>query len=263
MRVTQIGVNSCHFEGYVKDFAGETDYYLLLFIKSRTIFKINGKWIHSEPNTIIIYNIGTPQYFCADGERFIHDWLTFIPDDGELDLLKQLGIAMDTVYQLHEAECFADLFKQIHAEFLSGNACKEKSISSYLHLFFYKLTECIHRQEGSANNYREQLQKIRAMIYDNPARRWSIQELADELNVSASYFQILYKKQFKVSPIADAINSRVEYSKYLLTSTDYSVNGIAKELNYSSDIQFIQQFKSVIGCTPSAYRNSFGKNKET
>lgn len=254
MRVTQIGVNRCYDEHYIKDFPGETVHYLLLLIKSKTRFKINEEWICADPNTIIIYNLGTPQYFCADSEIFIHDWLTYVPEEEETGFFAQLGIAMDTIYQLHEVTYFTELFKAINTEFLANNECKNQSISAYLHLFFYKLAEYIHRTESGANDYHEQLQRIRAMIYDNPAKRWSVQELSAKISISASYFQSLYKNRFDITPIADVINSRIEYAKYLLTSTDYSISRISKELNYSCDISFIQQFKSMTRITPFQYR---------
>ena len=62
-----------------------------------------------------------------------------------------------------------------------------------------------------------------------------------------------------MAPIADMIHSRIEYAKDLLSSSDYTVKMIADELSYPSDIQFIQQFKSVTGQTPKTYRKHAGQ----
>ena len=94
------------------------------------------------------------------------------------------------------------------------------------------------------------------MIYDKPQAKWQVAELSQEIGISPSQFQRIYKARFGVSPIADTIAARIEYAKYLLTSTDYTVSRISEELNYKSDIQFIQQFKSVMKTTPSKYRKS-------
>lgn len=257
MNLTKVSVNSSHDRNFFKDYSGETEHYLFLLIKSKAVFRINGDLIHVNPYTVIIYQLGTPQYFRADGETFVHDWLCFTLEEGERGFFDRIGISMDTLYHLHEVTFFTELLRMIHTENLSNNLHKEISLSAYLQLLFCKLSESIHRPTGTgANLYQNRLQTVRSLIYDNPTRKWTVPELAAELSISVSYFQHLYKAQFNISPIRDVINSRIEYAKYLLTSSNYSVAQIAKELNYASDIQFIQQFKSITSSTPSSYRKS-------
>lgn len=55
-------------------------------------------------------------------------------------------------------------------------------------------------------------------------------------------------------PVTDIINSRIEHSKHLLRSIDYSVKEIAEMMGYSTDTQFMKQFKVMTGMSAGEYR---------
>ena len=69
--------------------------------------------------------------------------------------------------------------------------------------------------------------ELREEIYANPARPWSIQELADQVSLSPAYFQDLYKKAFQVSCGADIIQSRIGQAKRMLAQTNLTMEEIA------------------------------------
>lgn len=82
--------------------------------------------------------------------------------------------------------------------------------------------------------------------------------LADEVGMSRSGFQHLYKKMFGVSIMQDIIRGRIERSKRLLVSTDLTVAEIAERCGYGSAFAFMRQFKEKCGVTPTEYRKSNG-----
>lgn len=261
MFIKSIGINYRHNVNFVKNFPNGTNEYILLLIKSKALFKIDGKIIHADPDSIIVYKKYSPQFFGADGEEFINDWICFDIDASECDFFDNVGISLDTIYKLDDTVGVSDFMQAIHNESIAESMYMRENISAYFKLLFYRIAELIHSKSAvGINNYSTKLKVIRNMIYNNPTKKWSAGELADEMHLSVSYFQHLYKAQFNVSPISDVINSRMKYAKYLLCSTDYSINAIATELNYGSDIQFIQQFKSLTKQTPLQYRKS-SKNK--
>lgn len=67
-------------------------------------------------------------------------------------------------------------------------------------------------------SYYNKLLAIRTGKCNSTWIKHSVKKLAEEITISESYFQHLYKKYFGVLPIADEINSHVEYSKQLLSS---------------------------------------------
>ena len=256
MYITSMGINYRHNSDFVKDRPNGTGEYILLLIKTKAVFKFGKNEMHTKPNSLIIYKKGSPQFFRADNDIYINDWICFDMADNELSFFDNVGIKLDTVYELNNTVNVSLLIKNICHELLTCSIHKSVVISNYLDILFLKISECIKAQNNHWNFYSTKLSDLRNMIYDNPQAKWTVSELAKKAGLSQSHFQRLYKLEFGVSPIADTITARIEYAKYLLTSTDYTVVRIAEELNYKSDIQFIQQFKSVMQTTPSNYRKS-------
>lgn len=109
------------------------------------------------------------------------------------------------------------------------------------------------RSEKSSPYYREFV-NLRERIYSNPQEDWSIDSMCHDLILSRGYFQKLYTRCFGISFTQDVINSRIELSKRLLSSTDFSIAYIADQSGYSNYVHFMHQFKKIVGITPTEYR---------
>lgn len=94
-------------------------------------------------------------------------------------------------------------------------------------------------------------------IYSHIKERITIEDLADELGVSAGYLSRLFKKETKVSVSAYIRGQKIEMAKNLLRFSDYSMIEIANRLSFSSQSHFIQQFREVVGMTPKKYRDEY------
>jgi len=97
---------------------------------------------------------------------------------------------------------------------------------------------------------------MRGRIYSTPQYDWNVEELAYETGMSVSYFEHMYKSIFGISVINEVINSRVEYAKFMLSTTDVPIGQIAEMCGYKSGVHFMKQFKSRTEMTPSQYRET-------
>lgn len=91
-------------------------------------------------------------------------------------------------------------------------------------------------------------------IYSHIKERITIEDLADEYGVSASYLSRLFKKETGTSVSAYIREQKIEVAKNLLRFSDYSMIEIANRLSFSSQSHFIQQFRESVGMTPKKYR---------
>ena len=259
MQLRSIGYNRGHNKDFVLQRPPRRIEYVMLVMRSHTFFKFLDRTEYAFPGTVFIYDKETPHHFGANGEPFLHDWITFGLDENEKNELLSLGIRFNTPVKIDDVFELSELIKIIQREKYSAGANALQTANLYLHILLLKTAEQMSAGGVGKSGYHAELGRLRAEIYANPKHKYTVSLLAERVNLSVSYFQHLYKEQFGVSPIADVINSRIEYAKYLLSSTDYSVKAIADELDYPSDIQFIQQFKSVCGISPAVYRK--GKKK--
>lgn len=94
------------------------------------------------------------------------------------------------------------------------------------------------------------------MIFTMPESVPDVGKMAANMGMSRSGFQHLYKKMFGASVMTEVITARVERAKRLLSSTNLTVKEIAERCGYSNEYNFMRQFKSRTGRTPTEYRKS-------
>ena len=257
MKIRNIGYNHIHDADFIINRPNGSGDYMLLLLKTSTIFTFNHVDITTQPDSFILYNKNSPQHYRAYGTQFANDWFHFQidhPDDEAL--LTRLAIPRDKVIHIGDLNELSIIINNLCYETYSSNRLKNETIDLYLHLFFIKLSNRIYSFNNEMNNsYFNKMSIIRAKIYNQPFLDWSINWLSHELAMSRSSFQHMYKDFFGVSPMADVIVSRLEHAKYLLSTTDISVKKIAEKCGYSNEIHFMRQFKSHNQMTPTQYRN--------
>ncbi|PKJ56496.1 helix-turn-helix domain-containing protein [Bacillus sp. SN10] len=96
------------------------------------------------------------------------------------------------------------------------------------------------------------LNHISQKIYDEI----SLNELANNLDISPTYLSKLFKKEVGI-PLSEYIQrERVTEAKKLLTLTTYSLTDICTWLNFNDQSYFIKVFKKITGMTPKQYREN-------
>lgn len=258
MEINNIGIGYCH----PKDFqilrpSGSGDF-LLLFIKSRAFFTLNGTDTPVLPNTVFIFKKGTPQLYRAADEEFRNDWLHFEASAEELGYIEELNIPYDTPLQCSDPARISVLMQSLSLEKLSASPRRSEVIDLYFKLLLLKVSECMQPSstESPLPHY-DKLSQLRTDIYNSPHTEYTVKAIADRLSFSESYLQHLYKRVFGVSISADIITARIDRAKYLLSGTTYTVSVIAKMCGYNSDVHFMRQFKEIAGMTPTEYRCRF------
>ena len=87
----------------------------------------------------------------------------------------------------------------------------------------------------------------------NAGKKLTVQQLAASAHVSVSYLHRLFNSQLGMTPGAYLAKIRIEESKLLLRTGEWSMGQIAVKLGFSSQQQFSRQFRTVCGITPSEY----------
>ncbi|SEK89676.1 helix-turn-helix domain-containing protein [Ruminococcus albus] len=262
MRITNVGCNHWHDADFFIDRPEGSGDLLLLLLKTSAVF-VTEKGEHTaEAGSFMLYKLGTPQCYRADGGRYGNDWFHFLPESIEDEqFLKELDIPFDTPVRIDSLSELTVFISMMCHEHYSGGIYSTDTCDLLVKLFFLKLSDKLHRtvERGMGSGY-EDMSVLRAKIYNDPARKWNIEELAHEMTMSRSSFQHGYKKLFGVTPMTDVIAARTERAEYLLSSTSHSVSRIAQMCGYSSDIHFVRQFRKVKGESPTEYRTRV-KNK--
>lgn len=102
----------------------------------------------------------------------------------------------------------------------------------------------------------EQIQKGCILIRENIYRRFTLEEIARDLNMSYSSFRKMFKQFTGISPLQYVLNIKIEKAKEMLINTADPVKEIAFALNFDSAGYFSFAFRKKTGMNPQRYRES-------
>jgi AraC family L-rhamnose operon transcriptional activator RhaR len=106
---------------------------------------------------------------------------------------------------------------------------------------------------------------VRAMrrMEANPAHKWTLTELADEMHLAPGYLVRLFKSATGLPPIAYLARYRVETAATLLLHTDEPVTQIAQSVGLPDQNYFARRFRAHYGLSATAYRARFSHGAAT
>ncbi|MFA6154199.1 AraC family transcriptional regulator [Mesorhizobium sp.] len=90
-------------------------------------------------------------------------------------------------------------------------------------------------------------------MHDEPAHRWTLQELATRAAMSRSTFALKFKEKVGTSPMDYLASWRMLLAADRLKTSSDSLSTVARSIGYDSDTSFSMAFKKIMGCSPRAY----------
>ena len=97
-----------------------------------------------------------------------------------------------------------------------------------------------------------------AMIHHEPARPWTVDELAREVGMSRTRFANRFQGLIGVGPVSYLIEWRLQRAAAALRTSHRTVAEIAYACGYSSQAAFTRAFKEHFGRSPKAFREAAG-----
>ncbi|MGJ8548530.1 helix-turn-helix transcriptional regulator [Winogradskyella wichelsiae] len=97
------------------------------------------------------------------------------------------------------------------------------------------------------------LKKAKDIIIANMSEPPTLQELADEIDLSLKKLKEGFKQIYGDSVFSFLFDYKMEVARKLLESGDYNVNEVGLRVGYSTGSHFIAAFKKKFGTTPKKY----------
>lgn len=150
-------------------------------------------------------------------------------------------------------------FNEIHGLYTSDRDKNELYIKILILKIIYEfekaLTENVrHEKSGKNKFYIEKIEEMRKQIESNPARRYTLRQLASFVNLSPNFLCKLFTDIYGI-PVFKYINScRINISKMHLSETSLSISQIAQDCGFENESYFYRVFKKQTGLTPNEFR---------
>ena len=251
-----IGYSAVHPPEFLYDIPNGYDCYLLLLITSPAELLIENELVPVPANTAILYPPGSRIFYRAYGEEYRNDWIRFRSDESFVEQFPLKNIP----FSVRDVEYCHNLFKLLTWESTLESANSEATISHLLWVLFSKLHETT--AEEVTNAHTQTLVRLHKKICNQPQAPWNIAQMAEELHLSTSRLQTLYKQMFGISCMDDVIQRRLYRAKDQLKFTTKPIREIAESCGYNNVEHFCRQFRQYHGCTPGQFRKEAGTQKE-
>lgn len=87
-------------------------------------------------------------------------------------------------------------------------------------------------------------------------RDFSINTIAEKMQMSAGYLGRLFKKSTGTTFLEYLLSVRMEVARNLLTNANTPIDEIVRLVGFGDTPYFYKVFKKVNGCTPASYRKN-------
>ena len=102
--------------------------------------------------------------------------------------------------------------------------------------------------------------KIKSYIDSHYSENITLDFLSNLTYINKFHLVHLFTKEMGISPINYLINKRIDESKKLLSTTNYSIRDISSIVGFSNSSYFSQMFKKIAGISPKTFRLNNSKN---
>lgn len=146
----------------------------------------------------------------------------------------------------------------VHNKLLCTISQENFSLEGIINHVENDLLNAMNRRISSEElHYSQAIKKAELYIHQHYWMPLSLEEVADSVGLSSTYFSKLFKQELNIGFSSYLTNVRIEMAQKLLTDTNLSCRVIAERVGYADEKYFQKLFKKQLGVTPSEYRTLF------
>ena len=253
MKLHTMGIAYPHDSGFSISRPNGSGDNLLLIFKTPAFIQCGGEQLTVPRDTAVLFAKSAPQIYGATGAEYVNHWVHFECAEDDI-FFEKAGVQFNVPLAVRSISSAESVLELLRAESISSDKNSGECVDLLLRLLIAKTVGSDGK--SPSGHHSEKLRALRAEIYGNPSRRFTVNELAARLLLSPSHFQALYKSEFGISCYEDVLKAKTELAAYYLKNTALPVKRIAELCGYENDVHFMRQFKKRTGLSAVEFRKS-------
>lgn len=239
-------------------------YLIHLVIKGKGTFILNNRQYPVETGDAFLIYPNMPINYIADGnDPWEFWWVGFNGTDAGF-LLEATNFSIkNPVIHVSNPEKFRDLLSEIYA--VRGNL-PHQTIRMSAKLYDL-LAFLIQENQDALSQKQEdgfaQFQHACDYIAKNYGNSITVDDVSKELGICRSRLYRIFMKQISVSPKKYMTEFRIRRACIMMANSDKPIKEISFRVGYKDQMHFLTVFKSIMGLTPTEFRNSALLKKDT
>lgn len=190
-----------------------------------------------------------------DNDHLVNEAITQQRTKKDIPKLNDYAL-IPQIYKMHDSKNLYTLFNQL-LQSVNEIPSSQRQNDFFISFFLCKIsTDYLKTLSLQYSKKLLTSTKVAEWVRVNISRSLTVQQVADTFELNPSYLSRLFKRETGASLKSYILDMKIEYAKYLLTSTTMQISEIAEEAYFSDDKQFLHTFKKKTGTTPSKFRKS-------
>lgn len=234
----------------------------ILFVRSGTgSIRLSEQDFPLQAGDLVVVNAGVPHQECSDEADPLYFYFAAYDKIALPDLPENRLFRDDICPVMHTgemAERFLPLFQTVLRELEEDKDFGYEIAQTTARIIVMRLFRLLNRDYNAKELLRgnKVLQDALRYIDGHYTSDISLEELAAKCLVSKYYLSHLFTKSTGKSIGRYILDKRMYMAKYLLSSTDLSVEQVSTDCGFSDSAYFCRLFKKETGFTPTQYRKA-------
>lgn len=233
-----------------------TEYQILYITKGKGEFvsKHKEKTLVSEGNMFLLFPDEWHNYKPISSVGWDEYWIGFNSESMDHRIINNFFSKNSPIFNIGIREDVVELFQQALQIAKEQNTGFQQMLSGITnHILGIAYAQDRH---STFNDLKitNQINKAKVLMLENFETHISPEEIANEVEMSYSWFRKIFKQYTGFSPSQYIIELRIQKSRELLTNTIMTCQEIGYKIGFESPENFSSTFKKKLGITPLDYR---------
>lgn len=256
-----IGIEMFHRQGLtINRPRGSGNFVFIHFLTPGVVYQ-GKRALKEAADTCIIYAPPMAQHYGnVAGTSFGNNWMHFNGPDCQA-FLESLELPLNKPFRPTSTAFIVAGLRNINNEKVRREVFWEVGLDVCIRNFFVELARN-YIQRGRPMpprmlELREQMKNLRSRMVESCYEVWTVERMATAVHLSKSRFSVLYRRLFRISPLADLLHMRMELAKYYLGMMQMPIDDVAESCGFSSIYYFCRVFKKMNGITPGRFQKTY------
>ena len=250
--LTDVGYFPKAKDHYKERSDGAEQHILIYCMEGGGYVELGDDRIHLTEYQAICIPAGRKHCYYADEEKpWSILWMHFKGENAAyFPLNSQETITMTSPYSRNRmVTLFQMLFRVLDGNYSQGNFIYISQLASSI------LAEVYFREKvEDGNSYDRHVTRVVRYMLQNLDRTLTLQDISDEVRLSKSYLNSIFKTQTGRAPVDFFIHLKMQEACKLLKSSDLYIYQISARMGYEDPYYFSRIFKKVVGVSPKEYK---------
>ena len=237
---------------------GRRDFQLIYVASGKAHFHFGDEERIVTAGHMVLYRPKEPQkyeYYGKDQTQVF--WVHFTGND-VTNILRSYGITDNKkVFYCGSSLDNQNLFRKMINELQMSKENYAEMLEMYLRQIFITMQRAfIGTIKKEKARVVDKIEKATVYFNENYSQEINIDEYAEQMNVSVSWFIRNFRESTGLTPMQYILSKRIYNAEILLQDPSYNVSEISRVVGYDNPLYFSRIFKKAKGLSPSEYRKS-------